>query len=209
MKRWLYFFVILAVIVGVAYWVYGHRVWLGWGGVGGGVPTEVPETDLAPAQLVWRGVDRSGDGFRIDMPADTHETQAPAYTGDGGVEQMEMLIAMPNANTTYAVAWDDDPPVERASGEVAERTLDHARDGALARTRTALVKESRDSYMGYPARSFSARNDAGGLLDARLILAGKRLYMMMVALPAASARREGDIGRFFGSFKLIGAAQGG
>ncbi len=194
---------------GIAYWVYGHRVWLGMGGVGGGVPTDVAGTDLAPAQLLWRSVDRSTDGFSIDMPADTRETQVPAYTEQGGVEQLEMLIAMPNANTTYAVAWDDDPPVERASGEVAERTLDNARDGTLARTHTALVKESRGSYMGYPARSFSARNDAGGLLDARLILAGKRLYMMIVALPAASARREEDIGRYFDSFKLMAMAQGG
>ena len=87
---------------------------------------------------------------------------------------MEMLVATPNAETTYAVAWDNNPPVERASGEAVELTLDNARDGALARTQTKLMGESQASYLGYPARNFSGQNQSGGLFNARLILAGKQ-----------------------------------
>jgi hypothetical protein len=142
------------------------------------------------------------------MPSDTSEIQVPAYDAEGGAEEMDMIVATPNAETTYAVAWDDNPPVERASGEAVERTLDNARDGALARTQTTLVGESRTNYMGYPGRDFSGRNQSGGLFNARLILKGTTLYMMIAAFPAPSARRDEDVNHFFDSFKLTGAGRG-
>jgi len=98
--------------------------------------------------------------------------------------------------------------VERASGEAVEKTLNNARDGALARTHTTLIGETHAKYLGYPARNFSGRNDSGGLFEARLILAGKKLYMMIVALPAASARRDEDVNHFFDSFKPTSTAHG-
>jgi hypothetical protein len=203
------YFIVFVVVIGVIAWfVYAHRTWLGLGSSGGGVPTDVTNTDLQPAHVSWRAVDRTQDGFRIDMPSDASEEQVPAYDAKGGAEQIKMLVAMPNADTTYAIAWDDNPPVERASGEAVERTLDNARDGALARTHTTLIGEAHANYLGYPARNFSGRNDSGGFFDTRLILAGKQLYMMIVAFPAASARRGEDVNHFFDSFKLASSAHG-
>jgi len=207
-RRLVYFIVFVVVIVAIAYIVYEHRAWLGLSSAGGGVPTDVTNADLQPAHVSWRAVDRTQDGFRIDMPSDASEEQIPAYTANGGAEQMEMLVAMPNADTTYAIVWDDNPPVERASGEAVEKTLNNARDGALARTHTTLIGETHAKYLGYPARNFSGRNDSGGLFEARLILAGKKLYMMIVALPAASARRDEDVNHFFDSFKPTSTAHG-
>ena len=206
MRRLVYFIVFVVVIVAIAYIVYEHRAWLGLSSAGGGVPTDVTNADLQPAHVSWRAVDRTQDGFRIDMPSDASEEQIPAYTANGGAEQMEMLVAMPNADTTYAIVWDDNPPVERASGEAVEKTLNNARDGALAQSHTTLIGETHAKYLGYPARNFSGRNDSGGFFEARLILAGKRLYMMIVAFPAASARRDEDVNHFFDSFKLTGAS---
>ncbi len=207
--RRLLYFVLIVVVVGVfAYFVYEHRAWLGLGSSGGGVPTEETNTDLQPATVSWRAVDRVQDGFKIDMPSDTSEIQIPAYNVTGGAEEMDMLVAAPNGETTYGVVWDDNPPVERASGEAPDRTLDNARDGALARTQTTLVVESRANYQGYPARDFSGRNQNGGLFNARLILAGTKLYMMIVAFPAQGARRDEDVNHFFDSFKLTPTARG-
>ena len=201
------YFIVFVVVIGVIAWfVYAHRTWLGLGSSGGGVPTDVTNTDLQPATVSWRAVDRVQDGFKIDMPSDTSEIQIPAYNVTGGAEEMDMLVATPNAETTYGVVWDDNPPVERTSGEAVDRTLDNARDGALARTQTTLVGESKANYQGYPARDFSGRNQNGGLLNARMILAGTKLYMMVVAFPAQSARRDEDVNHFFGSFKLTGGA---
>jgi hypothetical protein len=208
MAKWVYSVVILVAIGVVGYFVYLHRAWLGLGGAGGGVPTEVTSTDQGPVHISWRAVDRTQDGFRIEMPSDASEIQVPAYDANGGAEEMEMIVATPNAETTYAVVWDDNPPVVRASGDAVERTLDNARDGALARTQTTLMSESRTNYLGYPGRDFSGRNQSGGLLNARLILRGTKLYMMIVAFPAPSARRDEDVNHFFDSFKLTGTGRG-
>ncbi len=208
MRRLVYFLVFLVVIGVIAWYIYEHRGWLGLGGSGSSVPTDVTNTDLQPAKVSWREVNRIQDGFRIEMPSDASEEQIPAYTVNGSAEQMEMLVAMPNADTTYAVAWDNNPPVERASGEAVELTLDNARDGALARTHTKLMGEAKANYLGYPARNFTGRNDSGGLFEARVILAGKQLYMMIVAFPAASAQRDEDVNHFFDSFKLNSGVHG-
>lgn len=204
MRKWLYFIVAAAAIGAIAWYVYTRGVWQG---MGGGVPTDVTNSYLEPARVSWRGISRPQDGFSIEMPSDTSEIQVPAYNAQGEQEQMEMLVATPNAETTYALAWDDNPPVVRASGQVAERTLDRARNGALARTQTTLTGESNATYMGYPERNFSARNANGGLFDARLILAGTKLYMMVAAFPAGSARRDRDVNHFFDSFKLTAGAR--
>ena len=207
MAKWVYFAVSVVVIGVIAYFVYQHRAWLGLGSAGGGVPTEEASTDQQPAHLSWHAVDRVQDGFRIDMPSDPSEIQIPAYNVTGDAEQMEMIVANPNAQTTYAIAWDDNPPVERASAEAVERTLDNARDGALARTQTTLIGESHANYLGYPSRDFSGENQSGGLFNARLILKGTRLYMMIAAFPAPSARRDEDVTHFFDSFKLTSTTQ--
>lgn len=208
MRRLLYFVLIVILIGVIVYFVYEHRAWLGFGSTGGGVPTEETNTDLEPAHVSWHTVNRVQDGFNIDMPSDSSEIQIPAYNVTGGAEEMDMLVATPNAETTYAIVWDDNPPVERASGEAVERTLDNARDGALARTQATLVGESRANYLGYPGRDFSGRNQSGGLFNARLILKGTKLYMMIVAFPAPSARRDEDVNHFFDSFKLTSGARG-
>jgi hypothetical protein len=152
-------------------------------------------------------VNRSPDGFKVQMPTGTNETLIPAYNAQGGVEEVNMIMAMPGSDT-FAVAWADHPPVERASSENAEKTLDMARDGALTRTQTVLTGESRSRFDGYPECQFSARNDQGGILNARLILAGTHLYMLMAAFPAASSRRDEDVNRFFDSFTLTAAPAG-
>jgi hypothetical protein len=204
--------VIVVLMGAIGYFAYEHRVWLGLSSAGGGVPTEETSTDQEPAHVSshvsWRAVDRVQDGFRIEMPSDASEIQVPAYDAEGGAEEMDMIVATPNAETTYAVAWDDNPPVERASGEAVEQTLDNARDGALGRTQTTLTGESHTNYLGYPERDFSGRNQSGGLLNARLILKGTKLYMMIAAFPAPSARRDEDVNHFFDSFKLTSVGRG-
>jgi len=206
-RRLLYFALILILIGVIAYFLWEHRAWLGMSSSGGGVPTEEKDADLQPAPVSWHTVNRVQDGFNIDMPSDSSEIQIPAYNVSGGADEIDMIVATPNAETTYAIVWDDNPPVERASGEAVDRTLDNARDGALARTQSTLMGESRANYQGYPGRDFSGHNQSGGLFNARLILAKTKLYMMIVAVPAPSARRDDDVNHFFDSFKLTSTAR--
>jgi hypothetical protein len=156
-----------------------------------------------PARITWENVDRSPDGFKVEMPADIEELQVAANNERGGSDQVSMIQSKSNAETTFAVAWADDPPVARANDRNAGRILDMARDDAMARTQTSLTNETRNLVGGFPARDFSARNTAGGVMTSRLIYANPRLYMLIAAFPSQSARREQDVARFFDSFAIV------
>lgn len=183
----------------VAYLVWEYRADFGLGGRRGGA-------NPGPDSMAWQTVDRSADGFTVQMPAGAlSETEIPAYNADGGAEQVPMIEAAVNSDTTYAVAWADNPPVEQAAGEDQEKTLDMARDGALRRTQTSMVSESRREIDGHVSREFVARNARGGILNGRLILAGTHLYMLMATFPGTQEWREEDVNHFFESFKLTGA----
>lgn len=194
-KRW-WFIVLGAILVGAGIYIYLHRQDLG---LTGNSEAEGP----APAHITWVEVDRSSDGFKLQMPANTQEIQVPAYNEKGGADPVDMIFSYPDTDTSFSIAWADNPPVERAAQENPDTTLNDARDGALARTETTLVNESKSVRNGYPTRDIVGRNDNGGLFNARLVLAGQRLYMLMASFPAASARRESDVNHFFDSFRVV------
>lgn len=199
------------LVAGLIY-VYLHRQELG---LGGARPAQLEETatsgppqagQTGPAPIVWEKIDRSSDGFKVEMPTGVQQTQVPAYTENGGEEPVQMTFSNPNADTTFSVSWADDPPVARASQRSAEKTLEMARDDALNRTQTALVNESAATLDGHPARDFTAQNANGGAMSSRLIYAGQRLYMLTAVFPSAGARRDDDVTRFFNSFVISAPA---
>ena len=207
-RRWYYFVLGAILICGIVY-MYVHRRELGLVGPSTGTDTtsttsSLEQTGVAarPPHIVWTTINHDKDGFDLEMPSDSKEIQIPAYNESGGTEQVQMMYAYPDSETSFSVAWADEPPVERVSGNSAERTLDLARDDALARTQSALVSEIRTNLQGYPGRDFVGRNEGGGIFNARLVLAGRRLYMLIAAFPSATARRDEDVTHFFNSFHL-------
>jgi len=206
-KRWHY--IVLAGLILVIVYVYLHRQELGLVGPHSFTTGDVPSADLAasdarPPIIKWQAVDRSGDGFTVEMPSDVKEIQIPAYNERGGAEQVDMIFSNPSAEIQYSLAWADNPPVVRVNGQVSNRVLDMARDDALARTQTNLISESRTNTGGFPSRDFVGRNVGGGIMNVRLICAGKRLYMLSATFPSVNARRDQDVTRFLNSFKMVG-----
>jgi hypothetical protein len=212
-NRWILIGVAVVAVLGIGY-VVMHR---GQFGLAGARPIGADDNrdrerttpKAHPATIEWQKVDRTADGFRVEMPADVKQIQIPAYTETGGTEQMDMIFSNPDAETTFSVAWDDNPPVARASNGAPGRTLEMARDGAVARTQTTLVNEAPDNSQGFPGRVFEARNSGGGVMNSRLIYAGSRLYMLIAAFPSVKARRDRDVERFFNSFTVTSAAGNG
>ena len=210
MKRGYYFVLIGILIVGLVY-IYLHRQELGLTGphgfgVGDARDGEPTCPGDHPATIVWQKVDRTPDGFKVEMPTDVKEIQIPAYNERGGTEQVEMIFSNPDAETTFSVAWEDNPPVARVNGHVPDRTLEMAETGALARTQTTPVNESANTTQGFPGRDFASRNSGGGVMNSRLIYAGSRLYMLIAAFPSVSARRGRDVTRFFNSFTITSSS---
>ena len=213
-KRWYYIVLGGILITGVVY-IYLHRVDLGLvsspvgdetynAGTGSSAAANPNASQSRPAHVVWQKLDRSQDGFKVDMPADIKQIQIPAYNTTGGAEQVDMVYAYPDAETSYSIAWADNPPVGRVYNMAVDKTLDTARDDSLARTQATLVSESKSNRRGYPARDFVGRNAGGGIFNARLMLVGPRLYMMIAAFPSDTARRPQDVARFFDSFAIVG-----
>ena len=208
--------VLVAILVLGGIYVYRHRQDLGLVSPAGKEPgsrvAEIAQTEQTaqathPANIVWQSVDRTPDGFKIEMPADLKQIKVPAYNEQGGPEQVDMIYAYPDSETCFSVAWADNPPVERVNSHEPDRTLDMARDDAIARTQTTLVTQSEISQQGFPGRDFSARSLGGGVINSRLVLARKRLYMLTAAFPSAAARRDEDVSRFFNSFSVVAATK--
>jgi hypothetical protein len=198
-------FVLSIVVTGaIAYSVYCYRIELGLVSQRANATGPAPMDSRAPD---WRIVDRSADGFKVEMPAEVVDSRASAFSGYGVQEEIPLIEASPRPDNRFAVAWDDDPPVERSAGEEAESTLDRAQAGALARTRAVLTGEWQSHTSGHPERDFTGRIAGGGALNARLILAGKRLFMLIVTSASASPERDGDVKRFFNSFQLTEPAR--
>lgn len=162
------------------------------------------------ANMAWRKVDRSGDGFKVELPSDVKQIQIPAYNENGGAEPVNMIFANPDAGTTFSVAWADNPPVARADGPAPDRSpdriLEMAQEGALARTQTSLASAAANTAQGFPGRDFGASNAGGGVMNSRVIYAGSRLYMMVAAFPSTGARRDRDVTQFFNSFTILSPA---
>jgi hypothetical protein len=193
MKRWhvIALVVALAVVGAYFYFYRGFRPGLPGGGSG---------SEDSAAQIRWQFINRPDEGFKIEMPADAKETQVPAYNEMGGSEPIRMLYSGPDADTIFALAWGDNPPVARVNHRAPDLTLDQARDGMLTRTQTTLASETKSLAHGFPARDITAKNAGGGSLDARFVLVNDRLYTLMALYPSMNARREQDVTRFYNSF---------
>lgn len=159
------------------------------------------------SSLVWQPIDETAQGFHVDLPGTPAHTVVQASNEIGSNEPISMILVKADASHTFAVAWADRPPVARINDLVPDKTLDQARDGALARTSTTLVSEVRSNPQGYPGRDVVAHNAGGGVLDARFIFAGTRLYMLIATAPSAAGRHEQDVNHFFNSFAIASNTQ--
>ncbi len=195
MKRWPYLMLGAAVVAAGAYFYLG-----GGTALGNLLTSAAGSTGSAAAtRSRWHTVERPGDGFKIDLPGEDKDVQVPAFNESGNTEPVHMLLTNPGGDITYAVSWQDNPPVARVSHSI-DRTLYMARDGMLARTETTIISETRGFHRDYRSLDVLARNTQGGILNARLIVAENRLYMLLALFPSSSARRERDVNRFFNSF---------
>ena len=202
MKRW-YYFALAAVAVAAIIYVYAH-----WGGQSLGSMFAADGKNAAgpPGRMRWHTLERPGDGFKVELPADEKDRQVPAFNEAGGTEPVRLLESSPTGDITYALAWEDNPHVARVN-RTSEHTLNMARDGMLARTETTIISESRGFHRDYPALDILANNANGGVLNARIVMVDRRLYTLMALYPNAASRREKDVKRFFDSF--VPEASGG
>lgn len=206
MRRWLFWILLILALVAVGWYFYGHLVPQKLSTVQTTETTQIVNSNQNSAQppaITWETVERPQDSIKLQMPAGAKDSDAPAYKANGAAEQVNMVLSNTNADTTFAIGWENDPPVAQANRHDPERTLQAARDGMLARTQTFLIQQSDLKVAGFPALDLSARNQGGGILDARLIYVNGCLYSLIVAFPDLAARRQSDVDRFYQSFTPV------
>ncbi|VTU02678.1 Uncharacterized protein OS=Pseudanabaena biceps PCC 7429 GN=Pse7429DRAFT_4512 PE=4 SV=1 [Gemmataceae bacterium] len=103
----------------------------------------------------------------------------------------------------YVVGIADLPIPDGETAEMTQKRLDGARDGAIGNVKGKLI-DSKDVTLDkkYPGREFSASlPQKDGLLRARIYLAGKRLYQVMV-IGTKDFVGGKDADAFLDSFKI-------
>jgi len=202
MKRWLLWILVIVAVIAIG-WYFFHRPDLRSAVTDSSDDTQTSrstENATQAARITWQTVERPQDGIKLEMPSGAKDLQVPAYNTNGSTEQIETLVANPDATTTFTMNWEDSPPVARANRQIPQQTLEAARDGMLSRTQTFLVTESQLTVAGFPALDMTAKNTGGGVLDARLIYVNGRLYALIAVFPSVAARRQQDVERFYHSF---------
>ena len=97
-------------------------------------------------------------------------------------------------------SYAEDENIEKKSPDEA---LESGRDGSLRKIQGTVISQRRMTVQGYPALEMQARARGESLVDSRMIVAGKRLYMIMAVASVQQDREPKTIQRMFESFKVI------
>ena len=125
--------------------------------------------------------------------------QAPVE--GGGVTPLTLVSVNPTSNTVYMYSYAEDQNIEKKSPDEA---LESGRDGSLRKIQGTVISQRSMTVQGYPALEMQARARGESLVDSRMIVAGKRLYMIMAVASVQQDREPKTIQRMFESFKIIG-----
>lgn len=110
------------------------------------------------------------------------------------------IVAELSKHKSFNCAYFD---YEGSGGESPDEKLAAARDGSLQKTQGTLITEERIEVSGHPALDIQAHTRGNSILDARYIVAGRRIYMLAAVETIPSDRDEKTIARFIDSFKVL------
>jgi len=113
---------------------------------------------------------------------------------------MTLVSVKPTSSTAYMCSYAED---ENIGSKSPDEVLETARDGSLSKTQGTVITQKRLTVQGYPALEMQARARGNSLLDARIVVAGKRLYLIMAVATVEQDREVNAIRRMFDSFKVI------
>jgi hypothetical protein len=148
----------------------------------------------------WQTYAAPDGSFSVDLPGKptVETTQAPVE--GGGNTPMTLVSVKPTSSTAYMCSYVEDENIGRRS---ADQVLESARDGSLRKTQGTVISQKRTTVLGYPALDMQASARGNSLLDSRMIVADKRLYMIMAVATVQEDRDAKTVQRMVESFKII------
>jgi hypothetical protein len=125
----------------------------------------------------------------------------PRPPDEGGESTPITLVsANPAKSTAYLCSYAEGENIRSKSPDEA---LESARDGRLRKTEGTVISQRRITAEGYPALEMQANARGNSIVDARIVVAGKRLDMIMAVTTARQDREPPTIRRMFESFKIV------
>lgn len=153
----------------------------------------------ACAERPWFVYKAADGSFVASFPFEPTKSIKTMITADGSTD-VTFYNATDN-QIVYTVAVSEYTP-EHIQEVGPAKFLDTARDGAVANTHGKLQSESPVDVHGNPGRDIKIAATGGkGAFRCKLILAGSRLYQIIVASPSSDAD-SADVKRFLNSFSL-------
>ncbi len=145
----------------------------------------------------WRVVEAPDKAFSVALPGDAVREDIPTHSdGGGSFISHNLKVRLPNKG--FAISWWEDPSFK---GQTPEQILDTIRDRGLTPIRGQLISQQRLTVHGYPAMDVSAIADGHAAYDNRMVVAGNRLYTLMV-IDGNGRHDTQNIERFFDSLAL-------
>ncbi len=148
----------------------------------------------------WQTYAAPDGSFSVELPGEPVVETAQAPIDGGGTRPLTLVSVKPTKTTAYMCSYVEDQNLEKKSPDEA---LESARDGSLLKTQGTVISQKRTTVQGYPALDMQARARGNSLLDSRMIVVVKRLYMIMAVATVPEDRDAKTIQRMFESFKII------
>jgi hypothetical protein len=147
----------------------------------------------------WQTYTAPDGSFSIELPGQPAIETIQAPLDDGGTAPLTIVSVQPTRSTAYMCSYVEN---ENLANKTPDETLEAARDGSLKKTEGRVISQSRLEVQGYPALDVQAQARENSVTDTRIVLAGKRLYMI-VSVASAQERDRKTVQRVFESFKMI------
>lgn len=145
----------------------------------------------------WRVFQAPDKTFGVSLPGDAASEDIPTTSATGG-SFVSHNLRVRLSDKVYAVSWWEDPTL---TDSTAEQVLDTMRDRGLGGSKAQLLDERRFTLQGHPARDITALAAGNTAYDNRLVIAGNRIYSLMI-VDGSGKHDRATIDRFFSSLEL-------
>jgi hypothetical protein len=147
----------------------------------------------------WQTYIAPDRSFSVELPGKASVETIQAPIDGGGTKPMTLISVNPTTNTAYMCSYVED---ENVASRTPDEALQMARDGSLQKTQGTVITQKRTNLQGYPALEFQARTRGNSVVDSRMVLVGKRLYMIMAVATVEGDREPKTVQRVLDSIKI-------
>jgi len=148
----------------------------------------------------WQTYTAPDAKFSVRLPGKANVETKPVPGDDGKTTSLTLIGVEPTRDTAYTCSYFDS---ESLGKKPPEQALEASMAGSLTKIQGTVISLQHITVQGYPGIDWHARARGNSLVDARMILVGNRLYMIMAVARADGDREPKTVQRVFESFKVL------